>query len=383
MAHEKPPRPDQPLRPWLGRVVKNLFRMQLRGDGRRLRREQIDADLLASETAATTEELLHRVEAQRRLVELVQALEEPMRTTLLLHYYEGLSSAEIARRLQIPAGTVRWRLKTGLDRLRSRLDESYGRRALWMAALTPTLRGLPPMNPMTPLLKTGLLVTLGVAATAAVIVATHHATRASSAAPVPAPRAALPRRQRWRQLSGRPRRIRPHPPEADKRTHAAGALAKAKCLAASRAATPAELEVLRRSRQRRVGRVEPAPTSDGPRSRPVLRSAPDMHGPHRLRPHARRQRNPRASFCDACRGRGRSRERRSPASGGRELRRWARCAAQRSRSMPQAGAAARLGADRRQVIQRRGRRCRSLRRTSSTRAACSTVCLRSGLPTRR
>jgi RNA polymerase sigma factor (sigma-70 family) len=190
VAHQKPPRPDQPLRPWLGRVVKNLFRMQLRGEGRRHRREQVDADLLSSETAATTEEILHRVEAQRRLVELVQTLEEPLRTTLLLHYYEGLSSAEIARRLQIPAGTVRWRLKTGLDRLRSRLDDSYGKRALWLAALAPPLKGIPRMNPMTPFLKTGLLVTLGVAAVAAVAVTTHRAAPPSPtqlAAPVAAP----------------------------------------------------------------------------------------------------------------------------------------------------------------------------------------------------
>jgi RNA polymerase sigma factor (sigma-70 family) len=176
VAREKPPRPDQPLRPWLGRVVRNLFRMQLRGDGRRQRREQIDFDLNASADAATTEELLVRVEAQRRLVGLVQALEEPFRATLLLHYYEGLSSADIARRLQIPAGTVRFRLKTGLDRLRARLDDSYGKRALWMAALAPPLQGLPRMNPMTPFLKTGLLVTLGVAAAAAVVVTTHGST---------------------------------------------------------------------------------------------------------------------------------------------------------------------------------------------------------------
>ena len=53
VAHVHPPRPDQPLRPWLASVVRNLVRMRLRSDGRRTKREQVDSDLNASESVTT------------------------------------------------------------------------------------------------------------------------------------------------------------------------------------------------------------------------------------------------------------------------------------------------------------------------------------------
>lgn len=64
-------------------------------------------------------------------------LEEPYRQTVLLRYYEGLSSPEIARRLEVPAGTVRWRLSNALGLLRERLDREYGNRAAWSLLLAP------------------------------------------------------------------------------------------------------------------------------------------------------------------------------------------------------------------------------------------------------
>jgi hypothetical protein len=57
---------------------------------------------------------------------------------VFLRFYEGLSAAEIASREKIPAGTVRWRLKEGLDRIRRRLDQRYGgERGRWLAAVAP------------------------------------------------------------------------------------------------------------------------------------------------------------------------------------------------------------------------------------------------------
>jgi protein-disulfide isomerase len=86
------------------------------------------------------EDITTRFDTQRRLSELVMALREPYRTTVLLRYYDGLSAVEIAERLDLPAATVRGRLKTGLDELRSELAKKYGgRREDWLAALTPLL----------------------------------------------------------------------------------------------------------------------------------------------------------------------------------------------------------------------------------------------------
>jgi DNA-directed RNA polymerase specialized sigma24 family protein len=52
---------------------------------------------------------------------LVDALDEPFRSTIRLRYFDGLSAAEIARRATLPEGTVRWRAKEGLERLRRAL----------------------------------------------------------------------------------------------------------------------------------------------------------------------------------------------------------------------------------------------------------------------
>ena len=133
VANEHPPG-DRPLRPWLHRVVLNLVRMRSRGDVRRITRE------LASESNAmpTSAELLERVETQRMLADEVIALREPYRSTIVLHYVEGLSSAEIARRLDLAPATVRQRLKHALDELRDRIRaREDGPKRGWLAALVP------------------------------------------------------------------------------------------------------------------------------------------------------------------------------------------------------------------------------------------------------
>jgi protein-disulfide isomerase len=116
--------------------MRNVVRMRRRAETRRLTREAATADFAVE--PATPEELLARVELQRLLAELVTGISEPYRTTLLLHHVEDLAPVEIARRLAIPAGTVRWRLKVAHDELRDRLiAQSGGDRDAWRLALLP------------------------------------------------------------------------------------------------------------------------------------------------------------------------------------------------------------------------------------------------------
>jgi RNA polymerase sigma-70 factor (ECF subfamily) len=137
-AWQARPSGDQPLARWIGAVVKRRLLRSRLADQRRRRR---DAEAAAALPAVPTpDELAGRVKAQRLLAELVQGLDEPYRQAVLLRYYEELSAAEIGRRLGVPAGTIRWRLKVGLDRLRAELARRRGGdREVWLPALSPLL----------------------------------------------------------------------------------------------------------------------------------------------------------------------------------------------------------------------------------------------------
>ncbi len=133
-------------RPWLARVARNLAIDFWRSSDRRERRESAAAADVG--TVASPEELIGDAQIHRAVAEAVAALEEPFRQTLVLRFFHGFSSAEIARHLHIPGGTVRWRLKEGIDRVRRSLDSRYGQmRKNWVAALLPLLTGPAPWNP--------------------------------------------------------------------------------------------------------------------------------------------------------------------------------------------------------------------------------------------
>jgi len=132
-ALERPPRSARNPRGWFASVLANAARSAGRAEGRRARRERASARPEALPSAA---ELAGELEWQRRIAAAVLALDEPYRTTLLLHFYRGLAPAEIARRRGEPAATVRSHLKRGLDQLRARFDREHrGERRAWSVVL--------------------------------------------------------------------------------------------------------------------------------------------------------------------------------------------------------------------------------------------------------
>src|SRR5690242_12747238 len=117
-ALRSPPDPTRPMRPWLAQVVRNAVRSTRRASARRSTRE---AAALAETSAESAEVVLARLQLQERIARLMVELEEPYRTTLVLRFYDGHDSTEIARLCDVPAGTVRWRISEGVRRLRARL----------------------------------------------------------------------------------------------------------------------------------------------------------------------------------------------------------------------------------------------------------------------
>jgi RNA polymerase sigma-70 factor (ECF subfamily) len=132
-ALERPPRHGSNPRAWLARLVERLAWRGSRSSERRSRREGAAA---RPEGIEGTDELVGRVEVLRRVTDAVLALEEPYRSTVLLRFYEGLETSEIARRVDVPLATVRSRLQRSLVKLRERLDREHGgERETWCEAL--------------------------------------------------------------------------------------------------------------------------------------------------------------------------------------------------------------------------------------------------------
>ncbi len=135
-ALERPPRHAASLRGWLTRVVTTLSLDSRRSTVRRKRRE---AKVAGPAVIASPDETAAVLEVQEQVMQAVQALPEPYQTTVVLRYYEGLTSRQIAEHLGIAPSTARNRLARGLHSLRKNLETRHGRgwRGTSLALLMP------------------------------------------------------------------------------------------------------------------------------------------------------------------------------------------------------------------------------------------------------
>ncbi len=130
---------------WLRVVVRNLAARRTRRERRRLDVELASAD---REEARETEEMLERSNIALALREAAHDLAEPVRSVILLHYFEGLTIEATAARLARPLETVRSQRKRGIEALRAVLDRRHkGARRDWLAALAPLLGWRPARAP--------------------------------------------------------------------------------------------------------------------------------------------------------------------------------------------------------------------------------------------
>lgn len=132
-ALEHPPAAEKPLQAWLTKVMRNFAVTLHRRESRRRQWEQATA---RPESLPSAEEIVEKMEIRRLLIDAVLGLDEPYRSTLILRYYENLSTREIAMRKNLPLETVRTREKRGLERLRIQLDALHkGNRESWLSSL--------------------------------------------------------------------------------------------------------------------------------------------------------------------------------------------------------------------------------------------------------
>jgi RNA polymerase sigma-70 factor (ECF subfamily) len=173
-------------RTWLGRVVRNLVFERHRTEVARDRRERAAA---SPEALVSAHELAAKDEVLRLVADAVLALDEKHRAVLLLRFYDGSPTAEVAQRLGLPLETTRSRLKRALALLREELDRrAAGGREQWLGALASALQ-FAPATGVTATAKLALSVALAAVLVGGIWIGTHvartsGAPTAAASAPV-------------------------------------------------------------------------------------------------------------------------------------------------------------------------------------------------------
>jgi RNA polymerase sigma-70 factor (ECF subfamily) len=116
---------------WLAMIARSRALDLVRA---RSRRERITASAAADrpnaspamgETRPDPAGALDHDERRRQVQEALAQLSPPQRQAIELAYFEGLSQSEIAERLQEPLGTVKTRVRLGMQKLRDCLRPFY------------------------------------------------------------------------------------------------------------------------------------------------------------------------------------------------------------------------------------------------------------------
>jgi RNA polymerase sigma-70 factor (ECF subfamily) len=110
---------------WLTMVVRSRALDRLRA---RRRHERTIASAVATQgetvhgaTPLSADRAVEADEAGARVRAVLSELPEPQRRCLELAYFEGLTHSEIAELLRLPLGTVKTRIRAGMDKLRATL----------------------------------------------------------------------------------------------------------------------------------------------------------------------------------------------------------------------------------------------------------------------
>jgi RNA polymerase sigma-70 factor (ECF subfamily) len=116
-------RQDSPFRPWLLRIVRNEALNQRRRRGRQDRLGlRLAGDRLSGDAAPSPEAVVVSGADRELVLAAVNGLPERFRQVVALRYLLGLSEAETAETLRIPAGTVKSRTARALARLERALS---------------------------------------------------------------------------------------------------------------------------------------------------------------------------------------------------------------------------------------------------------------------
>ncbi|WAC66574.1 sigma-70 family RNA polymerase sigma factor [Agrococcus sp. SL85] len=107
---------------WLLRIAHSKAVDRVRSSVAHRERDLADARLSRATPVASVHELVERALDGERVRAALRLLSAVQREAIVLAHFDGLSHAQIARRLGVPLGTVKTRLRDGMRRLREAFD---------------------------------------------------------------------------------------------------------------------------------------------------------------------------------------------------------------------------------------------------------------------
>ena len=109
---------------WIFTIARNLTIDRFR----KTRRPQFDPNdpALVPDDQPPPDRLAEQTEKQENVRKIMDTLSSNERNVLMLSFYEDLSHFEISRRLSIPVGTVKSRIRLAFAKIRSTLDAQDG-----------------------------------------------------------------------------------------------------------------------------------------------------------------------------------------------------------------------------------------------------------------
>jgi len=111
---------------WIFALIRNrsidIYRRNQRGDGLRASEQHLDR---VATVGCVEGDAIKRDDGDR-LWGMLQQLPAPQREVIARAYFGGLTHTEIADRLDIPLGTVKGRMRLGLEKARAGIDSPNG-----------------------------------------------------------------------------------------------------------------------------------------------------------------------------------------------------------------------------------------------------------------
>ncbi len=109
---------------WLNTMAHRRAIDRVRSAERRTQRERRHFEFQTDDRSPDPSELVVANDEGRRVRDALAQLSEGQRTAVELAYFQGKTQREVAEVLQVPLGTVKTRIRDGMQRLRKQLGEA-------------------------------------------------------------------------------------------------------------------------------------------------------------------------------------------------------------------------------------------------------------------